>query len=398
MRGSLPRPTIAELREAGSEYPGWITDRYLQLPESITQRTLDLAEQIASGLDNPYDITTAVTEYLRENIQYQEYLPERPSGQDPVDWMLFDLQQGFCNYYSSAEVILLRSLGIPARITVGYAQGQVLSNPLYDAQATEFFPDLSADDRSAMTITYRVRQADAHAWPEVYFPGMGWVEFEPTVNQIPIRRPAGVESSASSAAAPLGGESPLEPGLIDEPPMMEEELDPFRQSEQSPETATAPEPFPWQIFLTEMAVLGLIVLGSFIPWSDLPPLPVLLISVFRRLGQQPPDFLLWWERYLSLSPVDRSYLELNRSLVLVRRRPDPAATPIERAAQLAIEIPPARDPAEVVVDEYHASTYGSRPGNPKNALRAGRILRRLSTRSMLRRIIPGLSPEWATEE
>jgi len=77
------------------------------------------------------------------------------------------LKQGFCNYYATAEVILLRSVGIPARLAVGYAQGDNVDDPLL----------------------YTVRQRDAHAWPEVYFPGVGWVEFEPTASQPTLVRP-----------------------------------------------------------------------------------------------------------------------------------------------------------------------------------------------------------------
>ncbi len=135
----------------------------------MTQRTLDLAERIARPFDNPYDIAVAVTNYLRNNIRYSDTVPAPPAGQDPVDWVLFDLKQGFCNYYATAEIVLLRAVGIPARWAVGYAQG-------------EFDPTESS---------YQVRQRDAHSWPEVYYPGVGWVEFEPTLSQPVLDRPLG---------------------------------------------------------------------------------------------------------------------------------------------------------------------------------------------------------------
>jgi len=104
---------------------------------------------------------------LRKNIDYSESVPPIPADQELIDWFLFDIRQGFCNYYASAEIIMLRSLGIPARLSVGYAQGE----PIED-----------------MSDAYLVRQRDAHAWPEVYFPSIGWVEFEPTASQPDISR------------------------------------------------------------------------------------------------------------------------------------------------------------------------------------------------------------------
>ena len=87
-------------------------------------------------------------------------------------WVLFHTKKGFCNYYASDEVLLLRSIGIPARMAVGFAEGE------------------GSNDSTARGESFIVRNHDAHAWPEVYFPNIGWVEFEPTVNQNPIVRPA----------------------------------------------------------------------------------------------------------------------------------------------------------------------------------------------------------------
>jgi transglutaminase-like putative cysteine protease len=121
---SVTASSIKELRAAGTDYPTWVTDRYLQLPDTITPRTLLLAEQIALGLDNPYDIAEAITDYLRNNLEYNGVVPNSPEGKEPIDWVLFEHKQAFCNYYASAEIVMLRSLGIPARLAVGYAEGE----------------------------------------------------------------------------------------------------------------------------------------------------------------------------------------------------------------------------------------------------------------------------------
>jgi transglutaminase-like putative cysteine protease len=87
-----------------------------------------------------------------------------------VDYFLFESREGYCTYYASAMVVLLRLNGIPARIAAGFAQGD------YD-------PTLGA---------YRVSESDAHSWVEAYFPPYGWVEFEPTASIQPILREEGV--------------------------------------------------------------------------------------------------------------------------------------------------------------------------------------------------------------
>lgn len=189
VRAALDTVTTKQLSVAGTDYPKWVTDEYLQLPDNITPRTKDLAKNIAAGLNNPYDIADAVTQYLRTNIQYDLVISQPPAKQERIDWFLFDYKKGFCNYYATAEVVLLRSLGIPARMAVGFAQGQReeltatqvpggANNPIGQAQA-------------ANMSTYVVRQNAAHAWPEVYFPRVGWVNFEPTAAQTALSRPSG---------------------------------------------------------------------------------------------------------------------------------------------------------------------------------------------------------------
>jgi transglutaminase-like putative cysteine protease len=181
VRASLSDVTVSKMAQSGTEYPDWVSQRYLELPGEITPRTRQLAQEITAGLDNPYDKAAAITSYLRQNIEYSEVIPPLPNNQDPIDWFLFDLKQGFCNYYASAEVVLLRSVGIPARIAVGYAQGEF----------------------DETTGIYTVRQRDAHAWPEVYFSDLGWIEFEPTAGQPEIARPLGEQGDSATPAAPL---------------------------------------------------------------------------------------------------------------------------------------------------------------------------------------------------
>lgn len=152
----VPVVEEAKLRQAGSQYPAPIRQRYLTLPQDVPVRVLALARDLTATQPTPYDRARAIESYLR-TLPYDLNLPA-PPNRDVVDYFLFDLRRGYCDYYASAMVVLARAAGIPARLVVGYAGG-------------EFDP---AEDR------YRVSEADAHAWAEVYFPDYGWIEFEPT--------------------------------------------------------------------------------------------------------------------------------------------------------------------------------------------------------------------------
>ncbi|HRF98953.1 MAG TPA: transglutaminase-like domain-containing protein, partial [Aggregatilineales bacterium] len=160
--------TATQLRNAGTAYPEWVRGLYLYVSPSVTQRTIQLAQNIAleAGATTPYDQAKAIEQYLRDNITYNESIPTPPSNQDPVDWVLFDYKEGYCNYYASAMIVMLRSIGIPARMAAGFAQGN------FDVA------------QNAFVVTER----DAHTWVEVYFPAYGWIEFEPTSAQAPLQR------------------------------------------------------------------------------------------------------------------------------------------------------------------------------------------------------------------
>jgi transglutaminase-like putative cysteine protease len=381
---SLSSATIAQLRAAGDDYPSWVTDRYLQLPETITPRTRQLAEQIAASLETPYDRAQAITDFLRNNIEYSETIPLPPADQEAIDWLLFDHRQGFCNYYATAEVVLLRALGIPARLAVGYAQGERQS-----LESPEIGPALRpGDDNLPQDIApveelYVVRHRDLHAWPEVYFPNAGWVEFEPTVNQAPIIRPIGDQ-------IPTGEEQTgPDPSAIDQEHRLE--LDEFlnQQSTQSSgENNFGLEDVPtWAWFLITISTLVLVILilrqvrirrGS-------PPLAIQFESGLKRIGVQPPPLLRRWARLAGLSPLGRAYLELNRALTRLGKPPAMVDTPAERGETLKYILPVAVTPVNHLVGEYQAAIYGNQPGNPELARESGMEIRKLSYLARLQR-------------
>ncbi len=132
------------------------------LDEELSQPARHLAESLVST--NNFDTVMAVTTYLQHNYRYTLDLPPVPPGRDPVDWFLFDVKTGYCEQFATAEVLLLRHLGIPARLATGYATGD------YDPVLNQAV----------------VRERDAHAWVEVWFPGHGWVAVDPTPGVSPL--------------------------------------------------------------------------------------------------------------------------------------------------------------------------------------------------------------------
>jgi len=149
------------------------TERYLQLPHAYP-KVKALAEQITAGIGAPgdpdphtYDKVTALEGWMSRNIRYTTDIPPLAPGADAVTSFLFGSRQGFCEQISSATVVMLRTLGIPARETVGYVPGSY--NPITDL--------------------YDVQAKDAHAWVQVWFPGYGWQNFDPTA-VVPLANPS----------------------------------------------------------------------------------------------------------------------------------------------------------------------------------------------------------------
>lgn len=388
VRSAITDATIKELRESGSVYPDWITERYLQLPENISDRTRELASRITDEYDNNYDKVNAITEYLRDNITYNERIAAPPVGQERVDWLLFDYQQGFCNYYATAEVVLLRTLGIPARLSVGYAQGERELESDTGAVPTRQ-PGLNEDDLenfTSETSKYIVRQRDLHAWPEVYFPEIGWVEFEPTANQLPIFRLTGFQQTNPSGGALE--EDERDPSTLPDSESLAENQDNLLEGLVIPEPETTVVGIILRVvlFLTGVLVSILALRGL---RKRLPPepLPVQLESRMRKMGLKPPRFLERWARYASLPALTRSYLEINRALSRLGSHPPIAATPSERTQKLATILPPASDPAHMLLTEYQAQIYSPYPANEEGARSAGLQVRNLSILAWFNRLL-----------
>jgi len=152
----LPARSVPRLRAASTDYPEDIRGTYLQLPK-LDPRIPELAKQITARALTPFDKTITLENYLRSHYAYNLNLTGKP-GDDPLAHFLFETRSGHCEYFASAMAIMLRTLGIPTREVNGFLPGE--------------YNDLGED--------YIVRASDAHSWVEVYFPGTGWMTFDPT--------------------------------------------------------------------------------------------------------------------------------------------------------------------------------------------------------------------------
>ncbi len=358
----VSNPTVTDLESAGTRYPAWVADYYLQLPADLPPVIASLARQITAGAQTPYDKAQAITQYLRDNIQYTKSVQPTPPGEDALVWFLFDSKAGFCNYYASAEVVLLRSVGVPARLAVGYAEGEYQP------------PDWRI-----------VRQEDAHAWPEVYFPALGWVEFEPTTSQSPLARPVGGSTSSSGTPnyTPLAG--------IDQPSGTSGEAPGSRQT--GSDSGTAPDPFLYVTVTLIVLLVGSIGLGLlvlFAPTSRLAaslrrrfwtPAPILAVAALERIGLPPP---LWLRRsaYLAgLTPLERAFRIVYRGLRWLGAGAPPAETPAEAAHALSVRLPSVAGPIDTLLNEYEKNQYSQHPADLFTARQASEAVRRKSLRA-----------------
>ena len=150
-------PDPAALRNASTDYPDAIEERYTQLPESTPDRVGERTEEIvaAADADSPYERAAAIEAYLRSEYEYSLTV-ERPEG-DVADAFLFEMDAGYCVYFATTMAAMLRSQGVPTRFESGYTPGERVDGE-----------------------EYVVRGQNAHAWVSIYVPERGWVSFDPT--------------------------------------------------------------------------------------------------------------------------------------------------------------------------------------------------------------------------
>jgi transglutaminase-like putative cysteine protease len=305
---SLTEVDQESLRQAGTLYPDWVVPRYLQLPDSLPGRVRLLAEQLTEGLETPYERARAIERYLRQ-YQYDEDIEGPRRNQDGVDYFLFEARAGYCDYYSSAMVVMLRAVGVPARYVRGYSV------------------------REREEGVYHLLESDGHAWPEVFFPGYGWVEFEPTGGEPPLNRPRSQEPDERNPVADPEQQQPIP-----------DDLDPMRDFERAG-GLLGPEPPEelslWQrLGVWKWVGLALIVLGA---------VAIALYTIRRR------------RQIEGLSVAARVYEDLvNWVRRLLRIEPMAHQTPNEFAGIVVQQVPRSRQAVERIAGLYVEERFGGK--------------------------------------
>ena len=359
IRALMLSPTRLELRNSGNITPDWIKQRYLQIPENILPGLSRLAQQITAGKPTDFDKVDAVTEYLRQNMTYSETIPDPPPGVDAVNWFLFNWKSGFCNYYASAEVLLLRSIGIPTRMVVGYAQGKSGNNGYYS-----------------------VRGLDAHAWPEVYFSGIGWLEFEPTVNQQALVRPSGDD--------PAGGANNQRPEQIDDGANLSRD---GHGGSDPDDVLRIPQitflGLTRELWLRVIISFCMLALAGIFAWrlerrqSFSQRVPRTVKAIYTRYNLRSPIWLENWVRWSEVSSVERSFHVINQALTWLRRPQPDYATPTERAKLLKSLIPDASADIERLTAALEQTLYTSQAADPASAMRNSWMIRFITVRKLM---------------
>ncbi len=381
--GSVSTAGVEDLQDSSGDYPFWVLQRYLQLPADLDDASRDrlrsLAVSVVRGAESPYDAAAAIEGYLcctplrgeggevlldpdgapRLLYPFTRDVALPPLRTDAVTWWLFDNLDpdglhvgGYYDYHASAMAVLLRTLGIPARVSTGYV--------------------LAEDNFDPRTGTYIVRGQHAYSWVEVFFPEYGWVDFDPTPPVVTegFAEIAG-QRIAEQRLRPFASDLLNDSGLINDPLLnpfdeflsLQELGDQFDQ--EGFERDTGFNPWSWWVLLPVAAALALLAAGG--GWAA--------AWQFSLRGQ---------------TPVERLWTSTQRLSRWGGLRVDPANTPREYAAALGAAV---RDPeaSRRLADTYTRERFsaGALPeSHYAQALGAWRLLRGRLLRRVFRLPMP----------
>jgi transglutaminase-like putative cysteine protease len=320
---AVPKATSADLAQAGQDYPPSISEAYLQLPPDIPWGISELSAEVTDEARSPYQKVLAIRDYLSE-IPYKTEVEPPPEGADGVEYFLLTGKSGFCIHYASAAVVMLRSAGVPSRLAVGYLPGQ---------------PGDKANE-------YILRDKQYHAWPQVYFPGHGWIDIEVT--------PSGYVAPGSEVILEtpwVSGETIAELPQWDVWRMMEMYgVLPDGSSTPSaasvePTLHTRRGPLPFADELGRILLISLVIIVSFAILAA----PLLLLrSAFHRW--------VWRVDRENLSVM--AYQKLCRLGDMVKLGPRPNQTPLEYTSGLAAEFPSQAGDIERITRAYVENCFG----------------------------------------
>ena len=302
--------------------------RYTGLPIGLEPSIGTLARRLTSGAATPLVAARAIQSYLRSDLfTYDTEVGTPPTGQDPLSYFLFGSHRGYCVHFASAMAVLARAAGLPARMASGYVTGH--------REGSDWV----------------VEGSDAHAWPEIFFPGNGWVPFEPTpgysiASGLP---PYGV--GASHPPTPSRGDSPASVSTLAAHPRAA-----IRSTAVVARAEDRSVPGPPSVLI---ALAGLALLGG-------------AVALLARRRREPT--------------IARTYARLCRTARWLAVAPRSSQTPHEFAGAFAGRAAEEQADVERITALYAAAIYGNRIPTPREAHRAMLALRRLQRRWLGRRL------------
>ncbi len=327
--------TDEQLNEAGTDYPTWITDRYLQLPTSLPNEVRVLASEVVrqAGAITPFEKAEAIKAFLVDQ-QYSLGIAGPEFGTDGIFYFLFQTRaepcpvddescdpskiKGYSQYFGSSSAVLLRAVGVPARFVAGWASGE------YVSEAGMFL----------------IRDNDRHGWSQVYFPEYGWVDYETTPGRAAVPRGQLAPVTAGGDVFAAGAISSAE----EDPDFLNDIADLERLAREARAAAAAnrqildaTEPDKFSFPLRPFAWAGGVVAA------------VLLLMLAWRLSLRGMD-----------APT-RAYARMSRiaALLGMKRRPD--ETIAEFAANLGSQTFAAQKHALLIADEFQRRMYAGAP-------------------------------------
>lgn len=369
VRSTPVEATRSDLAGGGFPTDGQVDDSYLALPDGIDPRVAELTESITGDARDPHEAAVALQDWFTDGrFTYDLRPPVLAEGEDPLTDFLFETRTGYCEQFAASMAVMARQAGIPARVAVGYTPGE------------------QNGDRWVVT------ESNAHAWPELYFQGYGWLRFEPT--------PSSADGQGSAAVPSYAYEAPevrpdTEPGASDpnadnlseqQRPDAEESAGPA-DSDPTAGADTAggptPESNPFPVLLTAAALV--IALAA-------PALARLLVRRFRWARATTPRdraHAAWRELRDDLTDLGMAWsaAETTRALAqrvaAEQRLTGPARKSLDRIAL-------AREHALYAPDPADAGSLAADASTVRAAMRAGadrptRLRAALLPRSVLRR-------------
>lgn len=361
---ALPQHDAAALAAASTSVPDDVADRYLGLPEDFPSSVRSIAAEVTAGATSQYDAALRLQNFFRDNFTYDLEVGAGHSEQ-AIEQFVVDLRRGYCEQFAGSFAAMARSIGLPARVAVGFTPG---------------------NNTDADPTLYRVRGEHAHAWPEVFLGEYGWVMFEPTPGRgapfaeqytnVPEQQVSSGTggSTATTAASPP---STASPDTADDPTdprrdtVNPDELEAGGIGEDG-ETEASPNPWFGRIAWTAGLLVAAVALY----------LVVVAAGTALRRSRR---------RHAAIEPDQRVALAWDESVGAVRRAGVPirdTETQAEVAARVSNRLPDATDPIHALADAVQVATYSSMPSTDESsgvALVHAAEIERVANASMTRK-------------